>query len=202
MLQGENAPDRGSVAFVALGGNQPGPHGTPVDGQRQVVVQLQQAGVRVAAASHFYQTPAFPAGSGPDFINAVLQVRTDRTAKDLLNLCHQIEQDMGRTRLVRWAPRSIDIDLLSFEAQVHPNPQIWQTWRDLSPEDQHTTAPDGLVLPHPRLQDRSFVLVPLFEIAPDWVHPVLGQTVRQMVQARPQAEQAEIHRLDQGPLPF
>ena len=72
--------------------------------------------------------------------------------------------------------------------QVVPDRDTWSQWRDLPPEEQARRAPDRLILPHPRLQDRAFVLVPLADIAPDWVHPVSGHSVRQMLSALPPDE--------------
>ena len=87
---------------------------------------------------------------------------------------------MGRERKVRWGPRIIDLDLLAADDFVLPDSDTYAHWRDLSADDQLDNAPKNLILPHPRLQDRAFVLLPLCDIAPDWCHPVSGLSVRQM----------------------
>lgn len=76
-----------------------------------------------------------------------------------------------------------------------PDPGTWAAWADLPPEVQITRTPDRLILPHPRMQGRAFVLVPLAEIDPDWRHPVLGRSARQMRDALPEAQLAAIRPL-------
>lgn len=150
----------------------------------------------VARLSAFYATPAFPAGSGPDFVNAAMAL-TDVTlsAGDMLALCHAVEAEMGRVRKVRWGARVIDIDLIAAGDAVLPDRETWQVWADLPLEAQMARAPDGLVLPHPRMQGRGFVLVPLADVAPDWRHPVLGRSVSEMRDSLSAAELAEIRAI-------
>jgi 2-amino-4-hydroxy-6-hydroxymethyldihydropteridine diphosphokinase len=81
--------------------------------------------------------------------------------------------------------RTLDIDLLAMGDSVLPDPATQDRWRDLAPEDQVRVTPDALVLPHPRLQDRAFVLVPLADVAPGWVHPRTGLSVREMLERLP-----------------
>lgn len=88
--------------------------------------------------------------------------------------------------------RTLDLDLIALGDAVLPDAATQAQWRGLDPEAQRRLAPDRLILPHPRLQDRSFVLVPLADVAPDWRHPVLGLTVREMLAARPVAERSEV----------
>lgn len=92
---------------------------------------------------------------------------------------------MGRQRegAARWGPRTIDLDLIAAGQIVRPNAAIQSTWRDLPEADQRRIAPEKLILPHPRMQDRIFVLRPLSEIAPKWRHPVTGKTVAEMLAA-------------------
>ena len=71
----------------------------------------------------------------------------------------------------------------------------FEAWRGLTPEAQQSRAPDRLILPHPRLHERAFVLVPLADVAPDWVHPVLGRSVQQMLDDLPQAARDEVEAL-------
>ena len=95
----------------------------------------------------------------------------------------------------RWGMRTLDIDLLALGDSVLPDAQTQDAWRDLAPETQARLAPDRLILPHPRLQDRAFVLVPLADVAPDWRHPRLGLTVRQMLEALPAADREAVKPL-------
>jgi 2-amino-4-hydroxy-6-hydroxymethyldihydropteridine diphosphokinase len=92
--------------------------------------------------------------------------------------------------------RTLDLDLVAFGESVMPDLAGFEAWKVLPPDLQRLRAPDELILPHPRLQDRSFVLVPLADVAPGWRHPVLGLTVAQMLAARPAAERAEVFPID------
>ena len=92
----------------------------------------------------------------------------------------------------RWQSRSLDLDLLAVESQVLPDSVLQAAWMDLPPEEQARRAPDRLILPHPRLQDRAFVLVPLAEIAPRWRHPRDGRSVPEMLAALPAAERSAL----------
>ena len=102
---------------------------------------------------------------------------------------------MGRERVQRWGQRTLDLDLIASGDLVLPNGEIHQYWRDLPLEQQMSTAPDQLVLPHPRMQDRAFVLVPMAKIAPDWVHPVLKQSVLEMLDALPEQDKDAVKPL-------
>ena len=103
---------------------------------------------------------------------------------------------MGRERVSRWGQRTLDIDLLAYGGAILPDSAGFQHWLDLSVEEQSKRAPEQLILPHPRIQDRAFVLVPLAEIAPDWQHPVLGRTAVQMRDDLDEAQTAQVKALE------
>ncbi|WP_424944445.1 2-amino-4-hydroxy-6-hydroxymethyldihydropteridine diphosphokinase [Aliiroseovarius crassostreae] len=162
---------------------------------RDAILQLEGEGLRINAISRFYRTPCFPAGAGPDFVNAAIAVQSDLSDRALLDLFHEVEARFGRERPSRWAPRTLDIDLVASGVTIAPDRPTLTHWMDLPLDDQKRVAPDQMILPHPRLQDRGFVLIPLLDIAPDWRHPVLERTVRQMCDALSEAEKTGIQPL-------
>ena len=106
----------------------------------------------------------------------------------MLSRLHEIETRHGRVRQARWGARTLDLDLIFCGDRVLPDPDVWRDWAGLSPERQAAEAPAQLILPHPRMQDRGFVLIPLSEIAPGWRHPVTGLNVADMAKALPEDE--------------
>ncbi|MCW1932132.1 2-amino-4-hydroxy-6-hydroxymethyldihydropteridine diphosphokinase [Pararhodobacter zhoushanensis] len=178
--------------LLALGSNMSHDMTSNTNLLNDAIDKIKRAGVVTLRRSRSFATPAFPAGAGPDFANACLLVESDLTPEALLALLHQIEAEMGRVRIKRWGQRVIDIDLLAAGGQVLPDRDTVEHWMALPPEHQARVAPEQLIVPHPRLHQRGFVLVPLAEVAPDWVHPLTGQSVRTMLEALDPAEIAEI----------
>ena len=188
----------GPKALVALGGNISGVGGSPAETLRAAMAALEDSALTVEAASRLYSTPCFPAGAGPDYVNSAAVLSGARSPEDLLSFLHAIEARFGRERRRRWEPRTLDIDLIAFGNAVLPDLATFLRWRDMPEDEQLRRTPEELVLPHPRLQDRAFVLVPLAEAAPDWRHPASGLTVREMKEALPAALISAVRALGCG----
>lgn len=196
MKTGEVLPQIRSVALVALGSNRTSDHGDPTETVRKGILSLVENFQAIRAVSSLYRTPAFPPGSGPDFVNAAVAIEVEEPPEIVIKKLHKIEENMGRTRDARWEPRILDLDLVAHGDHVLPDAAKHARWRDLSLDQQIAQAPEELILPHPRVQERAFVLVPLADVAPDWKHPVLGLTVSEMLAALPQAQKEEVVRLE------
>ena len=202
MLQGLGRGEKGwkplkmyHSYLIALGSNLTSGVGTPSETLGAALNCLKNEGAVIRAVSPLYHTPAFPVGAGPDFVNAAAVLDVDWPAAEVLEVLHRVEARMGRERVQRWGQRTLDLDLIGGADLVLPDLRTYQHWRNLPLEAQIGQAPEQLILPHPRLQDRAFVLVPLADIAPDWIHPVLGLSVAQMLEALPKADKEAVKPL-------
>ena len=181
--------------LVAFGGNLPLEGEPPLEVIERALSRLQDLGFSLNAVSSFYQTPCFPKGAGPDYVNGALSIGSDMAPAEILEHLHKVEYEFGRERVSRWAGRTLDLDLLAVDDLILPDLVTQRHWVDLPLEQQTRQAPEQLILPHPRIQDRSFVLIPLKDVAPDWKHPVLGKTVQEMCAELPKEEVETVVRL-------
>lgn len=180
------------VALIALGANVPRPGRTLRETLEAALADLAAEGAAPRAVSRFFRTPCFPAGAGPDYVNAAAALSWQGSARALLDCLHAVERAHGRERVRRWGRRTLDLDLIALGGAVLPDRATHDAWRALPPEAQATEAPEELILPHPRMQERAFVLVPLAEVAPGWVHPILGASVAEMCRALPVSQREEV----------
>jgi 2-amino-4-hydroxy-6-hydroxymethyldihydropteridine diphosphokinase len=164
------------MILIGLGGNLPSPKfGPPEKTLLAALERLSAGGITIVACSKFYRSAPVPASDQPWYVNAVARVETGLAPKPLLKAILALERDFGRTRTVANAARVLDIDLLAYGDIV--------------------TGPEAVpILPHPRLEQRAFVLCPLAEIAPDWRHPVSGCPVSALIAALPPCQTAQTVR--------
>ncbi len=182
MDQVENNRANQKIVYLAFGSNQADQLKQSVEIIQSSYELLNDDSVNITTISPFFQTPAFPTGSGPDYVNSVVRAETKLDPHSLLSVLHGVEAKLGRKRKQRWGTRVIDIDLLDYQGCILPTPEIYHYWRDMELNLQKTTWPDNLILPHPRIQDRGFVLVPLKAVAPDWVHPVTLESIDVLIE--------------------
>lgn len=153
------------MILIALGANLPSRFGGPEETLEAAKIALEAAQVRMLSASRVWITEPVPKSDQPYFRNAVIQVDTALCARSLLRVLHHIEADFGRVRSERNAPRCIDLDLIAYN------------------DVQIDEGEAEIIVPHPRMHERAFVLAPLCDIAPGWVHPVMNRTAQDLLDA-------------------
>jgi 2-amino-4-hydroxy-6-hydroxymethyldihydropteridine diphosphokinase len=152
------------MILLGLGANLPSPAGPPRVTLAAALDALGAEGVRLVRRSPWYRSPPVPPSAQPWYVNGVALVETMHPPAELLALLHGIEARFGRVRREANAARSLDLDLLDYEGRV-------------------SAAGETPILPHPRLHERAFVLLPLSEVAPDWRHPRLGRSLADLIAA-------------------
>lgn len=155
------------MIVIALGANLDSSAGHPADTLHAALAALARRGLEIAQVSGFYRTPAWPDPNDPPFVNAAARVRTQLEPAALLALLHEVEAKFGRRRSVKNAPRTLDLDIVDYDGRM---------------------LTGAIELPHPRMESRAFVLVPLRDVAPEWRHPVSGKTVDALIAALPASD--------------
>ena len=162
------------MILVALGSNKAGPWGSPRQTVERALSELAQHGTKVEAASRLLVSAPFGRTDQAPFINAVAILLTELSPEALMARLHDIERSAGRHRITHWGPRTLDLDLLDYNGRV----QI---------------AATGPILPHPGIAERIFVLKPIAELAPGWLHPVFKESAADLLRKLdPTGEGAEI----------
>ncbi|MFI4987128.1 MAG: 2-amino-4-hydroxy-6-hydroxymethyldihydropteridine diphosphokinase [Alphaproteobacteria bacterium] len=162
------------MILLAIGANLPSQRfGSPRSTCEAALQALAARGIHVVRRSRWYRSPPEPPSAQPDYVNGVAAVETALAPTALLAELHRIEAAFGRVRSTANAARTLDLDLIAYNDCVSDG-------RD-----------GGPLLPHPRLAERAFVLVPLCEIAPAWRHPVSGRTLGELLAALPGEAEAE-----------
>ena len=173
------------MILIGLGSNMTGPWGNPRECVGRALAALDKKPLKLVKASSLIETSPFGNKDQPSFINAVARIETRLPALHLLQALRTTERAAGRERRERWGERTLDLDILDYNGVVL--------------EDGVEQSIDAeLVLPHPAIADREFVLAPIAEIAPRWQHPVTGLTARAMLAALDTDKGGNV--IDSGPV--
>ncbi len=163
------------MILIALGSNICGPWGTPLVTLQRACAELNKFPLRLVRVSKIIETLPHGVLNQPNFVNAVAIIDTALSPDALIKKLHMIEHEAGRRRRRRWGPRCLDLDILDYHGLLRP---------------QKTGEAKALVLPHPSIAERSFVLGPVAEIAPKWKHPINHKSALVMIQ--------KLYRLNQA----
>ncbi|MDU9350370.1 MULTISPECIES: 2-amino-4-hydroxy-6-hydroxymethyldihydropteridine diphosphokinase [Staphylococcus] len=147
-----------SYAYLGLGSNV-GDRKAQLDQSIRILNETE--GINVTQTSPIYETEPVGYVEQPQFLNQCIEIETSLTPHDLLKACLGTEQQLHRVRDISWGPRTLDVDILLFEEQIIDE--------------------DDLIIPHPRMLERSFVLIPLNDIAPDFTEPHTNKKIRDLV---------------------
>jgi 2-amino-4-hydroxy-6-hydroxymethyldihydropteridine diphosphokinase len=151
------------MILIALGSNLDGPWGSPRETVGRALRELERGGIRVTSVSPLIVTTPFGRRNQPSFVNAVAEIATHLPPEALMRRLHAIERGAGRRRAVRWGPRALDLDLIDYRGLIR------------------TGNGERLILPHPGIAKRAFVLEPIAAIAPKWRHPASRLSAREML---------------------
>ena len=156
------------MILIGLGSNIIGPWGTPRETVSRAIEMLGHKPLKLVASSALIETTPLGKVDQPPYINAVARIETRLQPLDLLATLREIERHAGRERRERWGARTLDLDILDYDGLV------------LEPKASQSSDA-VLVLPHPSISEREFVLAPIAELAPRWRHPVSGASAREML---------------------
>jgi 2-amino-4-hydroxy-6-hydroxymethyldihydropteridine diphosphokinase len=161
------------MIIISLGSNVTSWWGTPPNTILHALHELDEIGIDVVRRSELYRTAPYGITDQPFFVNAAAVIRTALTPAALLSVLKKIEAKAGRKVAQRWGPRALDIDIVDYNARILKYPK--------NKSQLHKGARLPLILPHPGIQSRPFVLRPMLDIAPYWHHPISGKGVGELL---------------------
>ena len=163
------------MIYLNIGSNLPLEEGGRESNILKAISYLKKLNLYLIEISSFYQTPSYPNNSDPKFINLCVKLESNLKASVLINEIKKIEKKLGRYRIKKNEPRTCDIDIIDFNGEIIKN--------------------DELAVPHPRLHLRNFVIYPLKEIEPNWLHPIFNKNIDSFFQELDKNSHNEITRL-------
>ena len=164
------------MILIGLGANLPTEKfGPPRAALGAALHAIEQKGIQIKQRAPWYQTAPVPISDQPWYVNGVAELTTDQSPSEVIAILLELENSFGRVRTARYAPRILDLDLLAYKDQIIIG-----------------TTPTDLTVPHPRMHGRSFVVLPLRNIAPVWCDPVSGLTINEIANQLPKDQQLHI----------
>ena len=170
------------MIVLSLGSNLNSNFGDRFQNLELAISFLENYGILIEKRSSFYETPSFPDKNNPKFINIVITVKTQLPPVDLMSVLIHIEEKLGRKRKQKNDPRTCDIDIIDYNAEV-----IKFSYRDIN-----------LTIPHKNLSNRNFVLYPLKEIIPNWNHPKTKEDVNTLIEKLSEEEKNSILKIEKS----
>ena len=160
MIKQDILEKQAKCVFIAIGSNL---------GNKKLNIELAKFklhnnSIKIVQSSSSYETDSWPDSKKPKFINIVVKIKTILSPKELLNKCHKIELELGRTRFKKNEPRTCDIDIIDYDQKIIKSNNL-----------------TDLTLPHPSISQRNFVLLPLFEISKNWKHPTKKVNIAKLI---------------------
>ncbi|MDC3068159.1 2-amino-4-hydroxy-6-hydroxymethyldihydropteridine diphosphokinase [Paracoccaceae bacterium] len=175
--------------IIVLGSNLPSKFGSSVKTLEKCLDEIRSSPlIKKVSESMWYHSLSIPNGDDPPFVNVGLRFNSKLNPNQLLSFTSILEKKYERTRESRWNPRTCDIDILLCDQKILPNQKVFEKWFNFDLKQQIMRAPSNLILPHPRLHERHFFLRPLYDLQPNWIHPFLKKTVKEMLDSIPSDE--------------
>ena len=182
--------------ILVLGSNLSSEFGNSAETLKKCVDEIRSnPDIESLSESNWYISSSFLNKREPRYVNVGIRFSTKLKPIKLLDFTSGLETKYGRKRQERWGPRTCDIDILLCDQLILPSKLSFNKWLNLDLSDQIRLVPDELILPHPRLQERTFFLKPLDDLQPDWVHPFLKVKAKEMLDSLPPYELESIHEL-------
>tara|TARA_B100000035_G_C20871911_1_gene496573 strand:- start:46 stop:561 length:516 start_codon:yes stop_codon:yes gene_type:complete len=157
VIKQDTSEKQAKIVYLGVGSNL----GDRFKNIEKVKISLTENHIIIMKSSSYYETLSWPNVNHPKFLNIVLKVKTNLDASNLLFICKKIEKFLGRKKTFKNSPRECDIDILDY--------------------NKTNNIEKNINLPHPRMHSRNFVLIPLFEIDKNWIHPKSGQHIKSLI---------------------
>ncbi len=181
---------------IVLGSNLSSEFGNSAETLKKCVDEItSNPDIKSILESNWYISSSFLNAREPRYVNVGIRFSTKLQPIKLLDFTSGLENKYGRKRKERWGPRTCDIDILLCDQLILPSKLYFKKWLNLNLSDQIRLVPDELILPHPRLQERTFFLKPLNDLKPEWIHPFLKVKAKEMLDSLPPYELENIHRI-------